>query len=205
MPGTLFIYFVIFLTIHIHYSSSGCSPAGYSFFLSWVSDSCIWANNFLPAGPRVGCRAGFEPGAAVQQPSTLTTKPCCTRRNRRDVNNSRDPNISRGMLQTAKAPATAGKPSANNSRDTNNGRNLSDIRYVISSRTPATAKTPTTEGVIEIEGTPATGLSLSHDSYSYCFFSLTLDGEKIQIQKTQFLLACVTVYRKSAIFPRGNN
>jgi hypothetical protein len=51
-----------------------------SFFLSWVSDSCIWANNFLPAGPRVGCRAGFEPGAAVQQPSTLTTKPCCTLR-----------------------------------------------------------------------------------------------------------------------------
>ncbi len=47
MPGTLFIYFVIFLTIHIHYSSSGCSPAGYSFFLSWVSDSCIWANNNL--------------------------------------------------------------------------------------------------------------------------------------------------------------
>jgi hypothetical protein len=78
VPGTLFIYFVIFLTIHTHYSSSGCSPAGYSFFLSWVTDSCIWANNFLPAGPRVGCRAGFEPRAAVQQPSTLTTKPCCT-------------------------------------------------------------------------------------------------------------------------------
>jgi hypothetical protein len=78
VPGTLFIYFVIFLTIHIHYSSSGCSPAGYSFFLSWVSYSCIWANNFLPAVPRVGCRAGFEPGAAVQQPSTLNTKPCCT-------------------------------------------------------------------------------------------------------------------------------
>ncbi len=72
MPGTLFIYFVIFLTVHIHYSSSGCSPAGYSFFLSWVNDSCIWENNFLPAGPRVGCRAGFEPRAAVQQPSTLT-------------------------------------------------------------------------------------------------------------------------------------
>jgi hypothetical protein len=78
VPGTLFIYFLIFLTIHTHYSSSGCSPAGYSFFLSWVTDSCIWANNFLPAGPRVGCRAGFEPRAAVQQPSTLTTKPCCT-------------------------------------------------------------------------------------------------------------------------------
>jgi hypothetical protein len=30
----------------------------YSFFLSGVSDSCIWANNFLPAGPRVG--AGRE-------------------------------------------------------------------------------------------------------------------------------------------------
>jgi len=76
--GTLFIYFVIFLTIHIHYSSSGCSPAGYSFFLSWVNDSCIWANSFLPAGSREGCRAGIEPGAAVKQPSTLTTKPCCT-------------------------------------------------------------------------------------------------------------------------------
>jgi hypothetical protein len=54
VPGTLFIYFVIFLTIHVRYSSSGCSPAGYSFFLSWVNDPCIWANNFLPAGPRVG-------------------------------------------------------------------------------------------------------------------------------------------------------
>jgi hypothetical protein len=74
VPDTLFIYFVISLTIqNIHYSSSGCSPAGYSFFLSWVSDSCSWANNFLPAGPREGCRAGIEPGAAVQQPSALTT------------------------------------------------------------------------------------------------------------------------------------
>ncbi len=50
VPGTLFIYFVISVTIqYIHYSSSGCSPAGYSFFLSWVNDSCIWANSFLPA------------------------------------------------------------------------------------------------------------------------------------------------------------
>jgi hypothetical protein len=88
------------------------------------------------------------------------------------------------VTSTVIETATAGIPSANNSRDTNNGGNLSDIRYVISSRTPATAKTPTTEGVIEIEGTPATGLSLSHDSDSYCFFSLTLDGGKIQIQKT---------------------
>jgi hypothetical protein len=36
VPGTLIICFVISLTIH---SSSGCSPAGYFFFLSWVSDS----------------------------------------------------------------------------------------------------------------------------------------------------------------------
>ncbi len=71
----LFCLFVIFLTLlYIHYSSSG-SPAGHSFFLSWVSDSYIWANNFLPAEPTEGCRAGIELGAAaVLQPSALTTQ-----------------------------------------------------------------------------------------------------------------------------------
>jgi hypothetical protein len=49
---------------------------GYSFFLSWVRDSCIWSNNFLPAGLGEWCRAGIEPRAAVQQPSALTTAEC---------------------------------------------------------------------------------------------------------------------------------
>jgi hypothetical protein len=42
-------------------------------FSCWVNDSCIWANSFLPAGPRVGCQARLEPGAAVQQPCALIT------------------------------------------------------------------------------------------------------------------------------------
>jgi hypothetical protein len=61
MPGTL-IYFVIFLTIHIYTLFFLGMFSCWVFFLpELVSDSCIWANNFLPARPRVGCRAGFEP------------------------------------------------------------------------------------------------------------------------------------------------
>jgi hypothetical protein len=65
LPGTLFIYFLMSLTIHTLFFLGMFSCWGCSFFLSWVSDSCIWANNFLPAGPREGCRAGIEPGAAA--------------------------------------------------------------------------------------------------------------------------------------------
>ncbi len=61
VPGPLFIYFVNSLMIHSLFFLGMFSPARYSFFLSWVCNSCIWANNFLPAGPRVRCRAGFEP------------------------------------------------------------------------------------------------------------------------------------------------
>ncbi len=54
VPDTLFIYFVIYPTIHSLFFL-GMFSHGYSFFLCWVSgDSCIWANNILPAGPREG-------------------------------------------------------------------------------------------------------------------------------------------------------
>ncbi len=59
MPGTIFYLFCNFFYDTVH--SSGCSTGGYSFFLSWVSDSCIWANNFLPSGPREVCRAESNP------------------------------------------------------------------------------------------------------------------------------------------------
>jgi hypothetical protein len=68
IPGTLFIYFCIFLTRHtlIQYSLPELGI-----------NSCVWVI-IHPAGPRAECRVGFEPGAAVQQPSALTTELRCT-------------------------------------------------------------------------------------------------------------------------------
>jgi hypothetical protein len=65
----LFLFIFVLFLRYIHYASSG-----YSFFLSWVSDSCIWVNNFLPAVPR----EGIESGAVVEQPNTITTWLRCT-------------------------------------------------------------------------------------------------------------------------------
>ncbi len=67
MPSTLLIYFVISLTIHTLFFLGMFScwvRVPYSFFLSWVSDFCIWAKNILPPEPREGCRAGIEPGSS---------------------------------------------------------------------------------------------------------------------------------------------
>jgi hypothetical protein len=54
----------------MQYSSSGwSSPAGYLPELG--INFSVWVNNSSGAGPRVCCRVGFEPGAAVQQTSAL--------------------------------------------------------------------------------------------------------------------------------------
>ncbi len=69
-----FYLFVISLTIHTLFFLGMFSPAGYSFFLSWVSTVTPASGQiifFLPGrGWGVGCRAGFEPA--------LTTQPRCT-------------------------------------------------------------------------------------------------------------------------------
>ncbi len=69
------LFFVIFPTVP--YSSSddnlllGC-------LLSWLLNSCIWANYFILLGWGRWRRAGIEPGAAVQLPGALTTELCRT-------------------------------------------------------------------------------------------------------------------------------
>ncbi len=73
VPGILFIYFVISLTIHTLFFLGM-----FSCWVFFLTELGIWANNFLPARPRDGCREGIEPGPAVQQPSALITEPCCT-------------------------------------------------------------------------------------------------------------------------------
>jgi hypothetical protein len=59
----------LYLRYHIIlYTKHKCTDVKMSPFLMIfnivASDSCIWANNFLPAGPREGCRVGIEHGAA---------------------------------------------------------------------------------------------------------------------------------------------
>jgi hypothetical protein len=72
--GTLFIYFVISLTTYFILPRDVLLLGILSSRAGYVTA----ANNFLPAGPRKGCRVGIEPGTAVQQPSALSNKLRCT-------------------------------------------------------------------------------------------------------------------------------
>ncbi len=73
-PATLFVFFCNFLftVLMIQYSSlvtswHACYCAGKNLH------SCFPASGFSWAELSEGCRAGFEPGAALKQPGALTT------------------------------------------------------------------------------------------------------------------------------------
>ncbi len=69
VPGIFFIYFVISLTIHTLFFLGTFSCL---VFLSWVCDPAYGQIIIFLLGSREGCRAGIEPGTAVQKPSALT-------------------------------------------------------------------------------------------------------------------------------------
>jgi hypothetical protein len=73
ISGTLFIYFLYFPyeTYNTVFILGWTSPAGY---LPELGINPASGKIIHPAGPRVRCRTGIEPGTAVQQPSALTAE-----------------------------------------------------------------------------------------------------------------------------------